>query len=854
VLIEVHLARSGYTGFRFARARSISEALIAIDRDRPDVALVDLAGDGIGPDAVEVLCARAPGLPVVAIVAPGEDAGRLARAHGASDVLPLRSDRPTVLPRVLLHAIERRRLERDIARARRERDEARARFDVLFHAPGLGVAFATEDGRLVEVSPAFAALLDRPAEELCGTRLQDLVADAALDDDALERLEGRIGAHETRECRLIARDGSRVWVLLLLEAIGPAAGGASRLLVRVRDIRAAKEAEAALHRRNVQLVERVVAALAEVTVVDEALRIGVREVCDAFGWEVGHAFLAAFEGPHRVLLPTGVWQLADGEQFAAFRDAAPSARFPLGEGNPGQALATGAAVWTSAVDPGDPRAAAAEVAGLKTAMCFPLRIGAEVAGAIECFTTRALPPDPAVGDAMAQIGGQIGRVIERKRLDARLAYHALHDPLTGLPNRVLFTDRLRQALQKLERSGARLAILFMDLDGFKEINDQAGHEAGDALLVALGQRLRGLVRPGDTVARFGGDEFTVLCEEVAGEDEAAGIAERIVRGLEEPFVSGRGPVEVSASIGIAIGSAPDEAPEELLRNADAAMYRTKATGGAGYEIHDRAARARVMSRRGAEQALRRAIDRRQLRLLYQPSIALASGAICGIEALVRWQHPERGLLEAEEIIPVAERSGLIVPLGGWVIEEACRQASRWRATLPGDLHPSVWVNLSLRQLHAGTLPEAVALALRKTGLDPRALCFEITESAIMDNLESSASSLARLKQLGIGLSIDDFGTGYSSLASLRRLPVGQLKIDRSFVEGLGQSDRDNAIVAAVIDLAHALELQVVAEGVETREQLDRLRALGCDGAQGFLFARPLPAEAMETLLQSRPRW
>jgi predicted signal transduction protein with EAL and GGDEF domain len=362
------------------------------------------------------------------------------------------------------------------------------------------------------------------------------------------------------------------------------------------------------------------------------------------------------------------------------------------------------------------------------------------------------------------------------------------------------------------------------------------------------------VRPGDTIARFGGDEFTVLCEDVTGEDEAAGIAERIVRGLEEPFPLGDRRVDVTASIGIAIGQSTADAPEALLRNADAAMYRAKSGGGAAYELHDHAMRTRVQHRRGAEQALRRAIERRQLRLLYQPSIALATGSICGLEALVRWQHPERGLIEAGEIIPLAERSGLIIPLGAWVLEEACRQASRWRERLPEDLQHRVWVNLSLRQLNAGSLPESVGLALDKAGLGPRALCFEITESAIMENLESGATGLAMLRQLGIDLCIDDFGTGYSSLASLRQLPVGQLKLDRTFVQGLGHSERDDAIVAAVIDLAHALELQVVAEGVETRAQLERLRELGCDGAQGYLFARPLPADEIEELLRNRPCW
>jgi diguanylate cyclase (GGDEF)-like protein/PAS domain S-box-containing protein len=439
--------------------------------------------------------------------------------------------------------------------------------------------------------------------------------------------------------------------------------------------------------------------------------------------------------------------------------------------------------------------------------------------------------------------------IERKAYESRLAYQANHDPLTGLPNRMLFLEFLVLGLARSRRFHSRVAVLFLDLDRFKFVNDSLGHDVGDRLLVALGERLREAVRPGDTVARFGGDEFVVLCEDLSGPDarrKAIDVAERLLAVIGEPFRLDGDEHYLSASIGIALARSGDERPEALLRDADSAMYRAKDRGKARWELFDEAMRASALERVEIENALHRAIDRNEFRVVYQPVVALPDGRCIGAEALVRWQHPERGLLKPGEFVDLAEESGLIVPVGIWVVEEACRQAAVWEAA--GDAGDFVVsVNLSGRQLGHPDTPDHVAHALAASGIDPGRLALEITESVLMDDADSTMEAIGALKGLGVGLSIDDFGTGYSSLGYLKRFPVDAVKIDRSFVAGLGEKQEDSAIVAAVVGLGHALGLNVVAEGVETPRQRDELIALSCDAAQGFLFSPPVPAANLNGL-------
>jgi diguanylate cyclase (GGDEF)-like protein/PAS domain S-box-containing protein len=454
-------------------------------------------------------------------------------------------------------------------------------------------------------------------------------------------------------------------------------------------------------------------------------------------------------------------------------------------------------------------------------------------------TARAVRDDAGVREIVSVTRD----ISERKEAELELSHAALHDTLTGLPNRALFHDRLGLALRRTERRSGSVAVLFCDLDRFKIVNDSLGHDAGDRLLVDVAHRISAALRPADTVARFGGDEFTILCEDIAGEIEAATIAQRIVDVFREPFLLEDGEVFLATSLGIAIARGGDERAEDLIRDADAAMYRAKERGKGRYEIFDEAMRADAVARLETESALRRALERGELRLHYQPQIDLATGAISGFEALVRWEHPVRGLLGPAAFIPLAEETGLIVGIGEWVLREACTEARRWPQPL------MLAVNLSARQLAQPDLVAMVRRALAETGTDPSTLCLEITESAVMESGAATTAQLRALKSLGVQLAIDDFGTGFSSLAHLRRFPVDVLKVDGTFVAGLGREPQDASIAAAVISLAHALGLKTVAEGVETEQQLAILEELGCDLGQGYLFGRPLPPDEVGRLPQ-----
>ncbi len=442
-------------------------------------------------------------------------------------------------------------------------------------------------------------------------------------------------------------------------------------------------------------------------------------------------------------------------------------------------------------------------------------------------------------------------ISERKHLEEQLQRQAFHDALTGLPNRALFLDRLTHALARAERQGSETAILFADLDNFKVINDSLGHKVGDQLLIAVAERLKACLRPGDTAARLGGDEFTVLCEEIASVSDAARIAERIAEKLRSPFALDGHEVVATLSIGIAISSSAQQRPVDLLRQADTAMYRAKAAGRPGFEVFEPSMHTEALERLEVETELRRAIEREEFRVYYQPEVLLKNGEIVGMEALVRWEHPERGLLLPKEFLSIADQSGLIIPIGRWVLREACNQVRVWQEKYSRIPPLTMSVNLSARQF---LQPELVAEVLRETGVDPLTLQLEITEGTVMsdNNTQPFANdTLQWLKSLGVKLAIDDFGMGYSSLSYLKRFPIDFLKIDRSFVGGLVEDHTDTKIVSAIIHLARALDLKVIAEGVETAEQLERLREMGCDMAQGHYFSVPLPSEAVPALLQKQ---
>jgi len=468
----------------------------------------------------------------------------------------------------------------------------------------------------------------------------------------------------------------------------------------------------------------------------------------------------------------------------------------------------------------------------------------------------------AQGHAL-HLAGAVHDITRHKDAEEQIRRLAYYDPLTGLPNRLLFTEQLEKAIQHATRHDSQLAIMFVDLDNFKRVNDTLGHGAGDELLRAVSARLTGCLRSHDSVtrnpsdnglssiARLGGDEFIVLLGDLQSAQNAAGIARRLVAALAEPVTVQGKEIFVGGSVGVAMYPADGSDADTLLMNADTAMYRAKEAGRGGFQFYDRSMNARALDRLMMESMLRRALERNEFVLHYQPRVDVATGRIVGAEALIRWMHPERGLVAPGEFIPLVEDSGLVIPIGEWAIDAACRQNAAWQAaglpTIP------VAVNLAATHLRERRLPSLVARAIQQHDLDPGSLEIEVTESILLADPELSIEIATRLDEMGVRLSIDDFGTGYSSLSYLKRLPINALKIDRSFVRDLGTDPDDEAIVTAIVAMAHGLKLKVVAEGVETESQLAFLRGRGCDEYQGFLMSRAVEARAFEALLQQHWR-
>ena len=449
-------------------------------------------------------------------------------------------------------------------------------------------------------------------------------------------------------------------------------------------------------------------------------------------------------------------------------------------------------------------------------------------------------------------------VVIRRDTQEALVHITLHDELTGLPNRAFLSEKLRNAISRSQRDAtSQFAVLFLDLDRFKIVNDSIGHHGGDGMLVAVAERLAKALRPEDTVARMGGDEFAILLEGLSDSDDARIVAERIQEALSRPIDLGGYEVFTSASIGIVLSSSSSlgtEHPEHLLRNADMAMYRAKSAGPAGHALFDRAMHRDALARLQLETDLRHALERNEFRLMYQQVVSLLTGRIAGAEALIRWQHPERGLVPPSEFVPLAEDTGLIVPIGEWVLREACREVQNWQPARPGDLPLTLAVNLSIKQFAKPGLDERLAEVLAETGLAPGRLALEVTESIVIDQPEATTLLLASLKGLGVKVHMDDFGTGYSSLSYLHQLPLDGLKVDRAFVSRMDHDERSRQLVQTVLQLARSIGLTAVAEGVTTLAQLAELRRLECEFGQGFLFSAPLAPDEMGELIAAGPAW
>ncbi len=633
-----------------------------------------------------------------------------------------------------------------------------------------------------------------------------------------------------------APDGSESWVHLNLQRTTEGAAAAVR--ATVRDETARKKAALRL-----ELAHDIGQKLAVEPEPENAVAYILSSIGTRLHWNAAICWLREADGRLRCL---HAWVQGDPPGLGDFKSAMLRHAGLLAGSHVESASITGNPTWRSIPSAG----AGSEVdflagrCGLQAAMLIPVSAGSQWA-ALEFFSRAPISVDREIEGFMRSIASQLAQYLQRKQAEQALRHIAHHDALTGLANRPLLHDRLVHATQRAARLQTRVAVLFMDLDRFKYVNDSLGHSAGDMLLRACADRLRASVRESDTVARFGGDEFVVVLEGLGSAADALGPLTKILSRFNAPFeINGR---ELTATASIGVSMFPDDGQdvETLLMHADAAMYRAKEKGAGSYEFHCAQGGSQGQQRLVLESGLHRAMEREELFLVYQPKLELATGCITGVEALMRWQHPTLGMVSPAQFIPIAEDTGLIESMGHWALEVACRDALRWQQ----EGHPvQVSVNLSSRQLNRPRLVEEVAQILAQSGLAPAQLELEITESGVMRNPTRAAAQLRELRDLGVSLAIDDFGTGYSSLSYLQRFPLGTLKIDRSFIKDLPGDEDAAALTAGIIGLAQRLRMKVVAEGVETLEQLGFLRTNHCDQIQGFFLSKPITAGEMSRFL------
>jgi diguanylate cyclase (GGDEF)-like protein/PAS domain S-box-containing protein len=617
-------------------------------------------------------------------------------------------------------------------------------------------------------------------------------------------------------------------------------GHAARLTL-VNDVTERQRAE-----RRMQLGHTITRILADARGIEEALPQALQAICESGGWAYGQRW--ALDKAANQLQCAETW-CAPGQGLEAFESYNRSRVQAAGEGTGliHQVWNSNSPVWLSdlAGERRMNRGPQALSAGLRSAFAFPILMGDGFFGVMEFFGREVAPPDAELSKVMHTIGSQLGQFMARKAAEQNLRFVASHDPLTGLFNRNMFNERLQQALAQAARFERSLSLLFIDLDGFKLVNDTLGHNAGDALLAELATRLRASLREGDVIGRMGGDEFVVLIEEFTEASQVAEVAKKALDTATRPFILQGRECQVTASVGISIYPEDGRDAQTLLKNADMAMYLVKQQGKNSFRFYSPEMNVHLMERLSLESGLRLAMERDELKLLYQPRVGVRDGQVTGMEALMRWQHPTQGTISPGEFVPVAEDSGLIAAIGEWVLQTACRQLRAWRDQGLPMLRMAV--NLSQKQFLQDSLIHAVREALHHTGIEPARLELEITEEMLIRNPERAARLLGQFKELGVRVVIDDFGTGYSSLSHLRRLPIDSVKIDRSLILDLPSPDAA-AMTRAVVAMAHSLGISVTAEGVETAEQWEFLNQLGCEQMQGSYFSAPIPAELIPAVI------
>lgn len=703
-------------------------------------------------------------------------------------------------------------------------------------------------GRVERKETEFFDMLGYAKEELAGKTLHD---DARRGDYGRGAKPSRRAVHgamislATEEHR-VREDGKAGWEKRTVSVILDKAGTPECLLCADEDV-----TERKLGEQRLAMEQSIGAALAESETVPEALSKIICSICRSLEWRCGSYW--GLDRETRDLRYVESWGLDTPEIFAFMAERAQYAVNPAATGTPSllqRTYLSGKPLWVEKIagEPGFADARLTAGAGVQGALGLPLLLGHKVLGVIEFLHCDALKPNDALLTTLYTIGSQVGQYVARKEAEGALQSAAAPDALTQLPGREIFNQRLDHALTQAQRRGVRLAVLFIDLDHFKVVNDTLGHEAGDLLLREVAARLKENLRASDTVARLGGDEFVVLVEDVTDPLYIGSLANKLIAALGVGYVISGHECNVTASIGSSAYPDDCEDAQTLLKNADLAMYRAKEQGRNGFQYYSEQMNTHSEERLTLEKSLRRALERNELLLHYQPKVEIRSGRVTGLEALVRWQHPELGLVPPAHFLQIANESGLIVPIGDWVLRTACAARKGWeRLGLP-DL--TVAVNLSRRQFLHGNLQKDIEQALGETGCGPDGLALEITESMLMHNPERAIKLMHSLKSMGLHLVIDDFGTGYSSLACLRRFPVDALKLDRSFMDFEG--DNGNVSIAqAIIAMAHGLNLKAIAEGVETGQQLNILRDLGCNELQGYIVSKPLAAADAVAFIQER---
>jgi diguanylate cyclase (GGDEF)-like protein/PAS domain S-box-containing protein len=709
------------------------------------------------------------------------------------------------------------------------------------------IYFMGTDGRYYGVNKAWECFFGLERAAVIGRTPLELFASdraAAEQVEAMNRALLRRPGTRTFEAAVATADGALREVVYYTATCAGSVGPVSGVIGTIIDITERKQGE-----KRQAMEHAITRVLAEAGSVNEAITKVIETICVTLGWQ--HGAYWHWDGKACVLRYGESWSVdvPDIREYDAAIGRRAAVAGPANEGLMRRAYTSRKPVWVSDIskDRTFRRRGYAAKAGLRAAFAFPLLRGSEVLGVMEFLQREARQPDPLLVRIAESIGSEIGQYIVRMQAEEAVKFVALHDSLTGLPNRITFNERLTRAIAQARRHERTLAVLFIDLDRFKLINDTLGHEAGDQLLRDAAERLVANLRAGDTVARLGGDEFVVLLEEVGERHFAGSVCDKLISALGAPFkVKGR-EYHVTASIGVSVFPDDGEDAATLLKNADIAMYRAKEEGRNVHAFYSHSIGAGRVERLNLQSGLRRALERDELILHYQPQIEACTGRIVGMEALVRWQHPELGLLEPDRFIRVAEESGLIVPLGEWVAYTACMTHRHWQA-----LHVAparIAVNLSPRQfMHAGLLRDMVRV-LKQTRCKGQYLELEITESMVMQDPAGAVKLIEQIKDLGVRISIDDFGTGYSSIAYLKRFPIDSLKIDGSFVADVPHDPGNVAITQAVIAMARTLQLTVIGEGVETREQFAFLRSRGCDEVQGYYFSPPLPMDEATTLLK-----